>query len=79
MHDERTQLALHVVRGHATAEELAAVTAVVSALLAARQPGAGPVAEAGQPAQPGWLDRAALIGAPLSHGPAAWRRSGRPR
>jgi Acyl-CoA carboxylase epsilon subunit len=76
MPDER---ALRVVRGHATDEEIAAVTAVVSALLASRPPGAGQPAAAGPPARSAWLDRAALIGAPLSQGPGAWRRSGRPR
>jgi hypothetical protein len=69
---------LTVVSGRPTAEEMAAVTAVVSALLAARpQPAAAQAAA--RPARSVWLDRAALTRAPLRPGPGAWRRSARPR
>ena len=78
MSDERAGRALRVVRGEPTAEELAALTAVLSALqtrnllnASARHPA--------QPARGGWPDRAALIGAPLQPGPGAWRRSFGPR
>jgi hypothetical protein len=68
-----------VVRGEPTAEELAALTAVLSA----RQTRSLLNATARHPAQPargaGWPDRAALIGAPLQPGPGAWRRSFGPR
>ncbi len=68
-----------MVRGTPTAEELAALTVVLSAL----QTRSILNASARHPAQParggGWPDRAALIGAPLQPGPGAWRRSARPR
>jgi hypothetical protein len=66
-----------VVSGHPGAEELAALTAVVAARLAARQrPAAAQPAR--RPARSAWLDRAALTRAPLRPGPSAWLRSGRP-
>ncbi len=68
---------LSVVSGRPTAEEMAAVTAVVSALLAARPQPAASGAATG-PASAAWLDRAALARAPLRPGPGAWIRSGRP-
>ena len=71
------QLTLSVVAGRATAEEMAAVTAVVSALLATRQRPAASRPATG-PASSAWLDRAALTRAPLRPGPGAWIRSGRP-
>jgi hypothetical protein len=68
---------LSVVSGRPTAEEVAAVTAVVSAVLAARQRAAA--AQAAAPtARSAWLDRAALTRRPLRPGPGAWRRSGLP-
>jgi hypothetical protein len=65
---------LTVIRGDASAEEIAALTAVLTAV------GARP---AGPPADPGgrgsgWAGRPALLRRPLSHGPGAWRASGRP-
>ncbi|HEX3387848.1 MAG TPA: acyl-CoA carboxylase epsilon subunit [Streptosporangiaceae bacterium] len=68
------QPVLSVVSGRPTAEEVAAVTAVV---LAARQRAAAARAALG-PAPSAWLDRASLTRAPLRPGPGAWRRSGRP-
>ena len=64
---------LAVVAGHPSAEELAALTVALSAVLAARGP-------AGQPgrAASGWADRSRMMGAPLRPGPDAWRRSARP-
>ncbi|HUY46565.1 MAG TPA: acyl-CoA carboxylase epsilon subunit [Streptosporangiaceae bacterium] len=72
---------LEVVAGHPTAEEMAALTAVVSAAAAARQRDARSAAtrQAAAQAPGGWTDRAALLRAPLTPGPGAWRRSGRPR
>ena len=64
-----------VVSGHPSAEELAALTAVVAARLAARQRAAA-VPAAARPARSAWLDRAALTRAPLRPGPGAWLRSG---
>ena len=68
-----------MVRGEPTAEELAALTAVLSA----RQTRSLLNASTPHPAQSargaGWPDRAALIGAPLQPGPGAWRRSFGPR
>jgi hypothetical protein len=68
---------LSVVSGHPSAEELAALTAVLAATLAARQRAAAAQASVG-PARSAWLDRAALTRAPLRPGPDAWRRSARP-
>jgi hypothetical protein len=65
-----------VVSGHPTAEELAALTAVVAATLAARKLAAAQTAAG--PAPSAWLDRAALTRTPLRPGPDAWRRSARP-
>ncbi len=72
---------LSVLAGRPTAEELAALTAVVAAQLAARQQAARAEAAraAAAPAPSGWLDRAARCGAPHTHGPGAWRRSSLPR
>lgn len=66
-----------VVSGHPGAEELAALTAVLAARLAARQRAVAARAAA-RPAGSAWLDRAALTRAPLHPGPGAWRRSGLP-
>ena len=66
---------LQVVGGHPSAEELAALTAVLAAVLTGG-PGAGP----GRPgrAASGWASRSRGPRAPLRHGPDAWRRSARP-
>ena len=62
---------LRIVGGHATAEELAALVAV----LASR-----PAATAEEPARhPGWPARADLLRRPHPPGPGAWRASVRPR
>jgi hypothetical protein len=64
---------LHVVRGDATPEEIAALVAV----LLARSAGA----EAPGPARSVsgfWADRSRLLRRPLSPGPGAWRRSALP-
>lgn len=72
-------LRLEVVAGHPTADELAALTVALAAALAAGDQAAGP----GQAGRAGgasslWADRSTLVGAPLTPGPDAWRRSGRP-
>jgi hypothetical protein len=66
-----------VLSGHPGPEELAALTALLAARLAARQ-WAAAAQPAPRPARSGWLDRAALTRAPLRPGPGAWLRSGRP-
>lgn len=63
---------LRVVRGDASAEELAALVAV----LAARSGGGSEAAE--EPVSL-WRDKAALVRAPLLPGPGSWRASGLPR
>ena len=79
MRAERDQRSLRVVRGEPTAEELAALTAVL-AKLQTRSILNASTAQSAQPARGcGWRDRGALIGAPLQPGPGAWRRSGLPR
>ncbi len=79
------QPGLRVIRGQASREELAVVTAVIAAVLATRQRHAQ-AAQAAQAApahrlstRPGWPDRAALLHAPPMPGPGAWRRAVRPR
>jgi Acyl-CoA carboxylase epsilon subunit len=66
-----------VESGHPGAEELAALTAVLAARLAARQRAVAAQAAA-RTTRSAWLDRAALTRAPLRPGAGAWRRSGRP-
>jgi hypothetical protein len=61
---------LEVVAGHPSADELAALVVALSAVLAARD-------QAGRAAS-AWADRSRLLGAPLTPGRDAWRRSGRP-
>ncbi|HEV2784653.1 MAG TPA: acyl-CoA carboxylase subunit epsilon [Actinophytocola sp.] len=63
---------LRVVRGTPDDYELAALTAVVSAIAAA---GGGSAPE--QRRSP-WSDPRATLRRPISHGPGAWRASGLP-
>jgi len=67
---------LEVVAGHPSADELAALTVALVAVLAARDR-AGRAGRRGRTAS-GWADRSRLLGAPLTPGRDAWRRSGRP-
>jgi acyl-CoA carboxylase epsilon subunit len=67
--------ALKVVAGDPSAEELAALTVALSAVLAAR---GGPALQPGRAAS-GWADRSRMMGAPPGPGPDAWRRSTWPR
>jgi hypothetical protein len=69
---------LAVVRGDASAEEIAALTAVLAAgsAAAARAAAASTVGRGGQAF--GWASRRAMLRKPLSHGPGAWRASARP-
>ncbi|HWG00552.1 MAG TPA: acyl-CoA carboxylase subunit epsilon [Trebonia sp.] len=72
--DEHTPF-LRVVRGDATAEEIAALVATFAAVSAARQPG-----DHGEP--PGrvreWNSRSRLVRSPVFPGPGGWRRSALP-
>jgi Acyl-CoA carboxylase epsilon subunit len=70
---------LAVVRGDASAEEIAALTAVLAAksAAAARAAAASSAADRGRRAF-GWASRRAMLRKPLSHGPGAWRASARP-
>ena len=70
MSDEPDRLLLRVVHGNPTAEELAALVAVVAAR-------ASVAAEPGPPPRPLW-GRPALRPT-LTPGPGAWRASGLPR
>jgi len=72
-------LTFEVVAGRPSAEDLAALTVALAAVLAAGERRAG----AGQPGRAGgassvWANRSAMVGAPLRPGRDAWRRSGRP-
>jgi Acyl-CoA carboxylase epsilon subunit len=70
-------LTLEVVAGHPSADELAALTvALAVALAASDRAGPAPPGRAGGTSS-GWADRSALIGAPLTPGRDAWRRSSR--
>ena len=66
--------ALKVVASRPSAEELAALTVALSAVLAAR---GGPAGLPGR-ASPGWADRSRMMGVPPRPGRDAWRRSARP-
>ena len=68
---------LRVVHGNPSAEETAALAAVLAAKLAAGPPAGHRPARRGA-ASP-WADRARSMRAPLAPGPDAWRRSGQPR
>jgi hypothetical protein len=60
---------LRVIRGDASAEEIAALVAVLTAAAAPAPP-----ARDVRP-RPVWNDRAALLRQPFGHGPGAWRRN----
>jgi len=62
---------LRVVRGDATAEEIAALVAVLGAVQAPSSPEQQPRSV--------WADPARGVRRPLPHGPGAWRASGLPR
>jgi Acyl-CoA carboxylase epsilon subunit len=71
---------IRVTRGQPTPEDIAALSAVVSAILARRsRAAAGAEARRHSPTRPGWPDRPAQLRAPLVTGPDAWRRSAHPR
>ncbi|HSV66631.1 MAG TPA: acyl-CoA carboxylase subunit epsilon [Mycobacteriales bacterium] len=61
------------VQGDATAEELAALVAVLTAQAATA------TVPPERPAAPGWADRSALLRLPARARPGAWRASGLPR
>jgi Acyl-CoA carboxylase epsilon subunit len=64
---------LRVIRGDASAEEIAALVAVLMARAAAvGEP------EAPAPARSAWSERSRLVRQPLHPGPGAWRRSALP-
>jgi hypothetical protein len=71
--------ALEIVAGHPSAEELAALTVALSAVLATH----GDPAAAGPDGRPGrasgWADRSRMMRFPPGPAPDAWRRSARPR
>lgn len=68
--------ALRVVKGQPSAAEVAALTAVIAALRAARE------AHLSSPGthrrSGGWAQRTRLVRTPLHPGPGAWRRSASP-
>lgn len=64
--------ALRVVSGSPTAEELAALTAVVAAAASSGEPPASEPARRGR-----WNDPAARLRQPLLAGPDGWRASAR--
>ena len=62
---------LRVIRGDASAEEIAALVAVLSSLGGAEEPAPRP--------RPEWSAPWRRARAPLTAGPGAWRASGLPR
>jgi hypothetical protein len=78
---ERTEVTagapyLSVVRGDATAEEIAALVATLTVVAAAR---AAAAASAGAPpAAPNWNSRARLLRSPAHPSAGGWRRSALP-
>ncbi len=73
---------LRVVRGDATAEETAALVAVLVLARAAAARQARADAGRGQAnghARSGWSDKSRLSQRPLPHGPGGWRASALPR
>jgi hypothetical protein len=70
---EGAAMMLSVVRGEPTAEELAALVAVI-----ASRGGAGSGAAAA-PKVSGWTDRARYVRGRLPHSPDGWRASALPR
>ena len=68
-----------MTHGHPTPEDIAALSAVVTAILARRSRAAAEAeARRYSPTRPGWPDRAALLRTPLVTGAGAWRHSTRP-
>ena len=67
MSEDRQRPVLRIVRGEPTAEELAALVAVLTARAAAHPKAAPPEPPSA------WTDRAALLRKPLHPGPGAWR------
>jgi hypothetical protein len=69
MSDEATERPqLRVVRGEPTPEELAVLTAVVTAAASGGEDAAPPVPPRGRWNDPAWQHRG-----PLPHGPGGWR------
>ncbi len=71
---EQQAAALSVVRGEPTAEELAALVAVIASR------GAGGEGESAAPSKvSGWTERARYVRGRLPHSPGGWRASALPR
>ena len=70
---------LSVVRGEPTAEEVAALVAVLAGRAAAQEQ-AQALAQNGKPARmSGWTDRSRYVQGRLPHSAEGWRRSALPR
>jgi hypothetical protein len=67
-----------VVGGAATAEEIAALTAVLAAMAAAAGERDAVLAAGGRVGVSGWAERSSLVRRPLSHATGGWRASARP-
>jgi Acyl-CoA carboxylase epsilon subunit len=64
---------LMVIKGDASAEEIAAVVGALSVVGRSGRGGTSRPRRVG-----GWADRSAMLRTPLRPGPQAWRASGRP-
>ena len=67
---------LSVVRGDASAEEIAALVATLTAVAAARS--AAAASAAAPPVRPDWNSRARLLRSPVHPAAGGWRRSALP-
>ena len=65
-----------IVGGGATAEEIAALTTVLTAIAAGRRQNAAPAP--GLAGASIWAGRSRLVRPPLAHAPGGWRASARP-
>jgi Ser/Thr protein kinase RdoA (MazF antagonist) len=66
-----------IVNGGPTAEEIAALTAVLATMAAASRRNVVPAR--GPTIMSIWAERSRLVRRPLAHAPGAWRASARPR
>jgi hypothetical protein len=66
-----------IVGGAATAEEIAALAAVLAAMAAAASERDAALAR-GPVRVSGWAERSRLVRRPLAHSPGGWRASARP-
>ena len=75
--ETNSAVTLSVLRGEPTAEELAALVAVIAGRAAAQ--GQEPGRTDGPAPMSGWTDRSRYVRGRLSHSPDGWRQAALPR